>query len=327
MTVRRLAAAAAAAGIAGAVGMWPTAAQAHGAPVSPVSRASVCAAGGAGAKSAACVAALAANGGPFGSFDNLRVPGVNGDDQQFIPDGQLCSASLPEFRGLDVARADWPTTKVTAGTSMAMQYRATIPHEGSFRVYLTKAGYDPAQPLRWKDLGATPIVTVTNPPLTGGSYRMTAKLPPGLTGTHVLYTVWQTSSTPDTYYSCSDLLLTPAGAAAAGARPGAPAASGPAQASAAPGTGTVAKPLVSIAPPSPAVPPTVAAAPPETGRRAARESWLGRPQPIFDDRIALGQQLLSAALVVLVGITGGIAFMRIRAARAAHGVHRRAEKR
>jgi chitin-binding protein len=253
----------------------------------------------------------------------MRVPGVNGNDRQFIPDGQLCSAGLPEFRGLNVARADWPTTKVTAGSSMRVQYRATIPHAGAFRIFITKAGYDPAQPLRWQDLGDTPILTVTDPPLTGGSYRMTAKLPAGLTGNHLLYTVWQTSSTPDTYYSCSDLLLTPARAAA----PATPASAAPASAapaSAARTAGTLGEPLASVAPPSAAAAPLV---PPESGRRAAQESWLGRPQPIFDDRIALGQQLVSAALVVVVGLTGGLAFMRIRAARSAHGMHRRVEKR
>jgi predicted carbohydrate-binding protein with CBM5 and CBM33 domain len=329
--IRRYAAAAAAAGIAAAVGVWPaSAAQAHGAPVSPVNRATVCAVAGTGENLAVCRAALAANGRPFGNFDNLRVPGVAGNDKQFIPDGQLCSASLPEFRGLDLARADWPATTVDSGSTMAVQYRATIPHRGSFRIYLTRSGYNPLQALRWQDLRTDPIATIVDPPLRDGSYRMTAPLPAGLTGRHVLYTVWQTSDTPDTYYSCSDLLLKPAPGEAGGAdprpaAPGRPAGQAP---SASPGGGTSAKPLVTVSPTGAALPaPIVEAAPPPGGTDAARESWLGPPQPILTDRIALGQQLVSAALVVLVGVTAGLALVRMRAARAAQGVHRRAEKR
>ena len=47
---------------------------------------------------------------------------------------------------------------------------------------------------------------------------MSGKLPPDRSGRHVLYMVWQTTSTPDTYYSCSDLVFTGRGAAAVRAR-------------------------------------------------------------------------------------------------------------
>ena len=329
MTVRRSAAAAAAAGIAAAVGVWPATAQAHGAPVSPLNRASVCAVAGPSENLPVCRAALTANARPFGNFDNLRVPGVAGKDKQFIPDGQLCSASLPEFRGLDLPRADWPTTRAASGAGLSVRYRATIAHRGSFRLYLTRAGYDPTTPLRWQDLTADPILTVTDPPLRDGAYRMTAPLPAGLSGHHVLYTVWQTSDTPDTYYSCSDLLLTAAGGAAPegnGAAPPVPAAPDRPAVPAPTPSKPKSKPLSTIAP-APAPTPTTQAPPAYTGGSPVRESWLGRPKPIFDDRIALGQQLVSAALVVLVGVTAGLAVIRMRAARAAQGVHRRPEKR
>ncbi len=332
MTVRRSAAAAAVAGIAAAVGVWwPATAQAHGAPVSPVNRASVCAVASPTENLPVCRAALAANARPFGNFDNLRVPGVAGKDKQFIPDGQLCSASLPEFRGLDLGRDDWPTTKADSGAGLVVQYRATIPHPGTFRLYVTRDGYSPGLPLRWQDLGADPILTVTDPPLRDGSYRMVAPLPAGLSGHHVLYTVWQTSDTPDTYYSCSDLLLTAgaAGTGGNGAAPPVPAAPGPTTAPAPAPTRSKPKPQppLSTVAPAPAPAPTTQAPPAYTGGSPVRESWLGRPQPIFDDRIALGQQLVSAALVVLVGVTAGLAVIRMRAARAAQGVHRRPEKR
>lgn len=208
MTAHRTAAAAA---LAGAVPLLLTAvaagtAQAHGAPTDPVSRVAACGPEGAQGASAACRAAVAANGGSaFDQWDNLRVADVRGRDREVVPDGQLCSAGLDAYRGLDIARADWPATALKAGARFTLTYRTTIPHEGTFDLYLTKEGYDPAAPLRWADLSAKPFATATDPQVVDGAYRISGRLPAGLTGRHVLYTVWRNSSTPDTYYSCSDV--------------------------------------------------------------------------------------------------------------------------
>ncbi|KDN78958.1 chitin-binding protein [Streptomyces olindensis] len=183
-------------------------ARAHGAPTDPVSRVVACSPkGGDRAGSAACRAAVAANGAPFTAWDNLRVANVDGRDRQTIPDGRLCSGGLPAYRGLDLARADWPATEVAPGARLTLRYVSTIPHTGTFRMYLTKPGYDPAGPLSWADLPEKPFAEVTDPALTDGAYRMEATLPSDRTGRHVLYTVWQNSSTPDTYYSCSDVVF------------------------------------------------------------------------------------------------------------------------
>ncbi len=183
-------------------------ARAHGAPTDPVSRVVACSPkGGDRAGSAACRAAVAANGAPFTAWDNLRVANVDGRDRQTIPDGRLCSGGLPAYRGLDLARADWPATEVAPGARLTLRYVSTIPHTGTFRMYLTKPGYDPAGPLSWADLPEKPFAEVTDPVLTDGAYRMEATLPSDRTGRHVLYTVWQNSSTPDTYYSCSDVVF------------------------------------------------------------------------------------------------------------------------
>ncbi|MET8677937.1 lytic polysaccharide monooxygenase [Streptomyces sp. NPDC004647] len=209
MTVHRNAAVAA---LVGAVPLLLTVvaagpAAAHGAPVDPVSRVASCSPmGERTAQSAACRAAVAANGGRgFEDWDNLRVPDVRGRDRQMIPDGKLCSAGIDAYKGLDTPRADWPSTRLSAGSGFTLTYRSTIPHKGTFSLYLTKEGYDPATPLSWSDLRAKPIVTATDPALEGGSYRIKGKLPAGTTGRHVLYTVWRNSDTPDTYYSCSDV--------------------------------------------------------------------------------------------------------------------------
>jgi predicted carbohydrate-binding protein with CBM5 and CBM33 domain len=193
-------------------------ATAHGATTTPISRTAACAAGGSATGGAACRAARQANGGPFGTFDNLRLPGVDGNDRAAVPDGKLCSGGLAAFRGLDVARGDFPATTVTGGRTLTVRYRTTIPHEGRFRIYLTRQRYDPRAKLAWDDLGRTPIADVKDPPIRDGAYTMRARLPRDRTGRHILYIVWQTSSTPDTYYSCSDVVFQ-APATAAPAKP------------------------------------------------------------------------------------------------------------
>ncbi|WAZ24848.1 lytic polysaccharide monooxygenase [Streptomyces cinnabarinus] len=189
--------------------LWgATPAAAHGAPTDPVSRVMACSPeGGADARSAACRAAVAANGTPFTAWDNLRIANVNGRDRQIVPDGELCSGGLPAYKGLDLARADWPSTRLNPGAALTMRYVSTIPHTGTFRLYLTEQGYDPTGPLSWSDLPEQPFAEVRDPALTDGAYRIRATLPKDRTGRHVLYTVWQNSSTPDTYYSCSDVVF------------------------------------------------------------------------------------------------------------------------
>ncbi|MFI6038988.1 lytic polysaccharide monooxygenase [Streptomyces sp. NPDC051315] len=203
------------------LGLWAAGpARAHGAPTDPVSRVYACSPdGGAPSRSTACRAAVAANGGPFTAWDNLRVANVDGRDRRTVPDGQLCSGGLPAYRGLDLARADWPSTRLTPGGTLRMTYVSTIPHTGTFRLYLTKPGYDPGKPLTWDDLPERPFAEVRDPVLRDGAYRVTAKLPADRTGRQVLYTIWQNSSTPDTYYACSDVVFPEAGEEREAVRP------------------------------------------------------------------------------------------------------------
>lgn len=187
------------------------AASAHGALTAPVSRAAACGTeGGRTARSAACKAAIAASQpGAAAAWDNLRVANVNGRDRSVIPDGKLCSGGLAQYAGLDLPRTDWPTTTVTPGAKFTFRYRTTIPHEGTFRIYVTKPGYRAGQPLRWADLERAPFLSVTDPRRADGAYVLPGRLPVGHAGHHVFYTIWQNSSTPDTYYSCSDVEFAP----------------------------------------------------------------------------------------------------------------------
>jgi predicted carbohydrate-binding protein with CBM5 and CBM33 domain len=228
-------------------------ASAHGAPTAPLSRAAECGGEGALTGTPACVAALAASPELPTEWDNLRVAGVAGRDREVIPDGQLCSGGKRAFAGLDLPRADWPTTELTPGADYTFRYRGTIPHAGTFRLYVTRPGYVPDRPLTWDALEIEPFAEVTDPPLADGSYSFDATLPAGLTGRHLVYTIWQNSGSPDTYYSCSDVVFTaaevPAPAAAAAPAAPAPAPADPAATSrvaptAATGPGGVPVPAV-----------------------------------------------------------------------------------
>ncbi|MCX4861541.1 lytic polysaccharide monooxygenase [Streptomyces canus] len=181
-------------------------ASAHGSMGDPVSRVSQCyAEGPESPKSDACGAAVAA-GGTQALYDwnGIRIGDANGRHQERIPDGRLCSANNDEFKGLDLARADWPATSVSSG-SYTFKYRVTAPHKGTFTVYLTKPGYDPAQPLGWDDLNlSNPVATATDPVASGGFYTFSGTLPER-SGKQLLYAIWQRSDSPEAFYSCSDV--------------------------------------------------------------------------------------------------------------------------
>ncbi|MEU9309226.1 lytic polysaccharide monooxygenase [Streptomyces sp. NPDC048256] len=284
------------------LGLWAAGpAQAHGAPTNPVSRVFACSPeGGADARTAACRAAVDAGGTSFAAWDNLRVANVNGRDRQTIPDGQLCSGGLSAYKGLDLARADWPSTRLTPGGTLRMTYASTIAHTGTFKLYLTKPGYDPSKPLTWSDLPTRPFAEVKDPALTDGAYHLTAKLPADRTGRQMLYTIWQNSSTPDTYYSCSDVVFpeavsqskpesSPATKAPASAKPSASTSTAPSSPSAAP----------SVATASGAAPAQAAAASPESTPVASTTGTGSGPS---------APMLAGGAAAVLV-LTGGAALV------------------
>ncbi|MEV6835072.1 lytic polysaccharide monooxygenase [Streptomyces sp. NPDC051133] len=212
-------------------------AAAHGTMGDPVSRVSQCyAEGPESPKSAACKAAVAA-GGTQALYDwnGIRIGDAAGRHRQLIPDGKLCSAGNEEFKGLDLARADWPATSVRGG-SYTFKYRVTARHKGTFEVYLTKAGYDPSKPLAWAELDlGHPVATATDPVASGGFYTFSGTLPER-SGRQLLYAVWQRSDSPEAFYSCSDVDFGGAGAGSAGGTP-APSASAPSDEQIAAGAG------------------------------------------------------------------------------------------
>ncbi|MFD6620075.1 lytic polysaccharide monooxygenase, partial [Streptomyces albidoflavus] len=192
-----------------------TPAAAHGTLGDPASRVAACYAEGAeNPTSAACKAAVAA-GGTQALYDwnGIRDGAAGGKSRERIPDGKLCSANSEEFKGMDLARTDWPATQVSAG-SYTFKYKVTAQHKGTFNLYLTKQGYDASKPLAWSDLDLEhPVATKTDPTAEGGFYTFTGTLPER-TGRQLIYGIWQRSDSPEAFYSCSDVTYGGTGAAA-----------------------------------------------------------------------------------------------------------------
>jgi predicted carbohydrate-binding protein with CBM5 and CBM33 domain len=249
-----------------------TAAQAHGAPQNPISRAVACGPeGGQYLRTAACRAAIAAGDG-LTDWDNIRVANVAGRDRQRIPDGKLCSAGIDRHLGLDLPRGDWPATNLTSGDEYTFTYRETIAHQGVFRMYVTRDSYDATQPLSWADLETAPFLTATDPPEQGRAYVMKARLPAGKSGRHLIYTIWQNTSTPDTYYSCSDVVFSVPGQ-----------------------------------PPTRAGSRVTAAAPATADAAGYSPSLIAQPQPVASDASGGRSPLLLAGILVALILTVAVA--------------------
>ncbi|MFE0133145.1 lytic polysaccharide monooxygenase [Streptomyces sp. NPDC059037] len=228
MTASRKVAAIAAAGIAplALTVLSAAPAAAHGSMTDPVSRVSACFQEGPEApKSAACKAAVAASGAQaFYDWNGVNIANAAGKSKEIIPDGKLCSAGNDKYKGLDLPRADWPSSKLAAGNH-TFRYKGTAPHKGSFELYVTKDSYDPAKPLKWSDLEEKPFVKVTDPKMENGDYVFDGKVP-AKSGRHLIYSIWQRSDSPEAFYTCSDVVF---GKDSGGGTAPAPTASAPSE--------------------------------------------------------------------------------------------------
>ncbi|MDX2392429.1 lytic polysaccharide monooxygenase [Streptomyces sp. DK15] len=281
MPVRRTATRIAVAGLAPlAVAAYATVpAAAHGSMTDPVSRVAACyAEGPESPKSAACKAAVAASGAQaFYDWNAVNIANAAGQSKSLIPDGQLCSAGNAKYKGLDLPRADWPASPMTAGAH-TFRYKGTAPHKGSFELYVTKDGYDPTKPLKWSDLEAAPFAKVTDPGMQSGDYVFSGTVPKK-TGRHLVYSVWQRSDSPEAFYTCSDVVFGKDNGGSAGGGATAPAPSGKPSASASVPTGT--KPS--------SKPGTGTSAPATTGAGTPAAGGEGpKPQAPTDQQIADG---------------------------------------
>ncbi|MEZ7003044.1 lytic polysaccharide monooxygenase [Streptomyces sp. AD55] len=196
-------------------------AEAHGVAMTPGSRTYLCQLDGLTGTGAldptnpACRDALAKSGATalynwFAVLDS----NAGGRGAGYVPDGTLCSAgdrSPYDFSAYNAARADWPRTHLTSGSTMKVQYSNWAHHPGDFRVYLTKQGWSPTTPLAWADLQL--VQTVSNPPqqgspgTNGGHYYWDLALPSGRSGDALLFIQWVRSDSQENFFSCSDIVF------------------------------------------------------------------------------------------------------------------------
>jgi len=180
---------------------------AHGAMFGPASRVAACYAEGPETpKSQVCKDLVADSGTqPLYDWNEVNIASANGQAQQIIPDGHLCSANRDKYRALDWARTDWPATSVTAGAK-TFNFRVTAPHQGVMSLYITNSSYNPTQPLKWSNLDlANPIATFASPRTSdNGYYNVNVNLPQR-TGRQIVYMVWQRTDSPEAFFGCSDV--------------------------------------------------------------------------------------------------------------------------
>ena len=188
----------------------PLAAQAHGTMELPVSRVLNCYNEGAQQpKSGACQAARAVGGAQqFYDWNGVRQGNAAGNHRAVVADGELCSGGSASFRGLDLARLDWPQTSIvpTAGGDYAFAWRASAAHATQyFKYYITRDDWDPGVPLRWSDLEEFATVTGAQAVRDNGRYHMNVRLPQGKKGSHIIYSIWQRADSPEAFYACADV--------------------------------------------------------------------------------------------------------------------------
>jgi len=135
------------------------------------------------------------------------------DYSPWMPDGQLASAgrvdpnstSYPRtYAGLDQVSQDWPTTPVTGGSTITVDFFATTPHDPSvWDVWMTKPTWNPSAPLTWSQMEFLERPNVT---LNNLNYTFNLTIPSDRSGHHVLWVVWQRDDpVGEVFISTSDL--------------------------------------------------------------------------------------------------------------------------
>lgn len=169
-------------------------AQAHGYTQNPPSRQALCATGKAGT----C--------GPI-QYEPQSVEGPGNFPQAGPPDGQLCSAGKPQFGQLNDPRGGtWPTTPVTPGQTVPVQWTNTALHPTrGYRYFITKDGWDPTKPLTRDQLEPAPFATHDYRDKIPGKTEGHPITLPNKRGKHMILGVWDIADTSNAFYSCSDV--------------------------------------------------------------------------------------------------------------------------
>lgn len=203
----------------------------HGTSEMPPSRQYYCysqqdfGSGSGGIKNAACKAAYEAAGNENWErerlFNEWRAYSQNAPEDQWqtkVPDEQLCSAGIENFKSINLPSADWYTTELDVKNGrVALDYIASKMHDPSvFTVFISKPDFDPTtSKLKWSDLQKSPEVKATGIPdetdPDKGHYKLDVKLPEGYTTGKkaIIYIAWARHEDParETFFSCSDVIL------------------------------------------------------------------------------------------------------------------------
>lgn len=153
-----------------------------------------------------CQQAWQANPQALYDWMEVNLGSVDGRHTEFIPDGQLCSVGRAKYAAFDATGSGWPTTVIRPDSDglHTLTWRSTAPHSTDYyRLYLTREGFDPDQPLRWSDLE---LVYDSGPWAAVNPVVLRTALP-RRSGHAILYVVWQRDDSPEAFYSCSDVVF------------------------------------------------------------------------------------------------------------------------
>ncbi|RJL24442.1 lytic polysaccharide monooxygenase auxiliary activity family 9 protein [Bailinhaonella thermotolerans] len=172
-------------------------AHSHGYTTNPPSRSSRCATG------------EVANCGPI-QWEPQSVEGPKGFPAAGPRDGTICAAGDRRWAPLDDPRGGtWPAARMTSGVVSSFSWRFTAPHATtSFRYFITRNGWNPAQPLTRAALEPAPFLTrAYNGTRPGSTATHQGTIPAGKTGRHLILAVWDIADTSNAFYSCADVQL------------------------------------------------------------------------------------------------------------------------
>jgi predicted carbohydrate-binding protein with CBM5 and CBM33 domain len=151
------------------------------------------------------------------NWNGLYRENVQGNHEAAVPDGTLCSAGQTgdgRYNSLDVP-GNWVATNIADSSNFTVKEHDQAKHGAKYyRVYVSNQSYDPlTERLAWSDLTllkdtgaiAPGVGTAENDSVLTG---VTVSIPvsaPGLTGRHIVYTVWEAAHADQVYYWCADV--------------------------------------------------------------------------------------------------------------------------
>lgn len=166
---------------------------AHGYTSTPPSRALLCKQG------------VVKNCGPI-QWEPQSTEGPKGFPQSGPADGTICAAGDSRWAPLDDPRGGtWPATRVSSGPYTFTWHLTAAHATTSFRYFITRDGWNPAQPLTRAQLDTAPFLQVNyggKQPPYDVSHSGTL---PAKHGRHMILAVWDIADTGNAFYQCSDV--------------------------------------------------------------------------------------------------------------------------